>query len=221
MIPVEPKPEPPEFDACVRKPGLSAIAEMVGEAPTLKRPGPKREKAADRREELRAADFPPLWREMTNELLTSYSRICAYACLYIERITGAASVDHWAPQSLRWDQVYEWGNYRLACSFMNTHKGSFGDVIDPFAVTEGMFALDLVKLKVVPGPLAGSHKAMVQSTITRLKLDGADYAGAIEEYYDAYQNGDITLRHLERRAPFLARELRRQGKLRPDDQTRS
>lgn len=41
MIPVEPKPEPLEFDACVRKPGLSAIAELVGEPPTLKRPGPK------------------------------------------------------------------------------------------------------------------------------------------------------------------------------------
>jgi hypothetical protein len=41
MIPVEPAPEPPDFDKKVRQPGLSAIAEMVGEPPTIQRRGPR------------------------------------------------------------------------------------------------------------------------------------------------------------------------------------
>lgn len=217
MIRVDPKPEPPEFNTLVRAKGLSAIAELVGEPPTLKRPGPRRGKVAERREDIDPKHFDPFWREMTKELLTSYGRICAYACLYIERTTGLSSVDHWAPKSKRWDQVYEWNNYRLACHTMNTLKREFDDVIDPFEVTEGMFALDLVQLKAVPGPEAGEHKALVESTITRLRLDQSDYAKDLEGYYEAYQKGDITLRYLERRAPFLAREMRRQGKLREGD----
>jgi hypothetical protein len=40
MIPVEPAPEPADFDSKVRQPGLSAIAELVGEPLTIKRRGP-------------------------------------------------------------------------------------------------------------------------------------------------------------------------------------
>jgi hypothetical protein len=49
MIPVKPAPEPADFDRKVRKPGLSAIAELVGEQPILKRPGPRRRKIAEYR----------------------------------------------------------------------------------------------------------------------------------------------------------------------------
>ncbi|MCC6556298.1 MAG: hypothetical protein IT372_25335 [Polyangiaceae bacterium] len=217
MIPVTPAAEPPTFDARVREPGLSAIAELVGEPGTLKRPGPKRKQVAKRREDLKPEHFRPLWREMTEDLLTAYGRVCAYACLYIERITGSATVDHWAPKSRTWDRVYEWDNYRLACSLMNARKNDFGDVLDPFKVVDGLFALDLVMLKAVPGPDAGEHTQAVKDTIQRLGLDRADYAEALGDYYHGYREGDISLRRLEQRAPFLARELRRQGKLRAGD----
>lgn len=218
MIGVVKAVEPPEFDARVRKPGLSAVAELVGEPATIKRPGPKREPVAKRREDIESKHFPPFWQEMTEDLLCAYGRVCAYACLYIERITGSATTDHWAPKSVAWDRVYEWDNYRLACSFMNTRKNDFGDVIDPFAVVDGLFALDLVKLKAVPGAAAtGAAWKAVDDTIRRLGLDGVDYAEALGDYYHAYHDGDISLAHLEKRAPFLARELRRQGKLREGD----
>lgn len=217
MIRVVPAAKPSTFDARVRLPGLSAIAELVGEPATLRRPGPKRKPVATRREDLRPEHFPPYWQEMNKELLGAYGRVCAYACLYIERITGGATVDHWAPKSQGWDRVYEWDNYRLACSIMNTRKNDFGDVIDPFLVTPGLFALDLVKLKAVPGPAAGAQKQAVEETIRRLHLDGSDYAEALGDYDQDYREGHISLRRLEKRAPFLASELRRQGKLRAGD----
>lgn len=217
MIPVTPAAEPPTFDARVRQPGLSAIAELVGEASTLKRSGPKRKPMTKQRADLRPEHFPAFWREMTGDLLSAYGRVCAYACLYIERITGSATVDHWAPKSRSWDRVYEWDNYRLACSLMNARKNDFGDVLDPFEIVDGLFALDLVTLKAVPGPAAGAQRAAVARTIRRLGLDGTDYAEALGDYYHDYREGHISLVRLEQRAPFLARELRRQGKLRPGD----
>src|SRR6185295_4556932 len=109
------------------------------------------------------------------DLLRAYRRLFAYSCVYIERLTGSATVDHWAPRSLRWDQVYEWQNYRLACSTINGRKSDYTDVLDPFEVTDGLFALDLVTLKAVPGPNAGDLKQAVTDTITRLGLDSGEY----------------------------------------------
>ena len=37
------------------------------------------------------------------------------------RISTDASVDHFVPKSRRWDLVYEWSNYRLACTTMNSY----------------------------------------------------------------------------------------------------
>jgi hypothetical protein len=69
----------------------------------------------------------------------------------------------------------------------------------------------------VPGPAAVAQKHAVEETIRRLHLDGSDYAEALADYYHDYLEGHISLRRLERRAPFLARELRRQGKLQQGD----
>ncbi|MCW8139643.1 MAG: hypothetical protein KIT58_12165 [Planctomycetota bacterium] len=217
MIPVKRATKPPSFDAQVRAPGLSAIAELVGEPPTIRRKGPRRKKVASRRTAIPADAFPPFWRRATKDLLASYGRVCAYACLYIWPMTGSATVDHWAPKSRRWDRVYEWENYRLACSLINSRKREYGDVIDPFEVTDGMFALDLVSLSAYPGPRAGKRRAKVRTTIKRLGLDSAEYARELEEYFNAYMDGHLDLAQIERRAPFLAGELRRQGKLRVGD----
>lgn len=217
MIRVAPAPEPPTFDARVRQPGLRAIAELVGEPAAKKRPGPKRAPVATRREDLKPEHFPAYWQAMSDDLLSAYGRICAYACLYIERLTGAATVDHWAPKSTTWNRVYEWDNYRLACAILNARKKDYGDVLDPFAVEDGLFALDLVSLKAVPGPAAGARTQAVKETIRRLHLDSSDYAEALGDYLEEYRGNHISLAYLAKRAPFLARELRRQGQLRAGD----
>ena len=181
------------------------------------RPPRRRQGSSSCRDRRYPGHFPPTWRKATGDLLRAYDRVCAYACLYIERITGAATVDHWAPRSKRWDQVYEWENYRLACSLMNSRKSVYDDVVDPFDVSDGMFALDLVTLKAIPGPEAGENRAEVLATIQRLGLDSIDYSEALADYYHDYLEGHIGLHRLESRAPFLAREMRRQGKLLPGD----
>ena len=113
MIPVTPAPEPAAFDGKVRQSGLRAIAELAGEQPTPPRTaGRPYPRVAASRDEIPADKFPPYWREMLDDLMRSYHRICAYLCLYIPRGTGAPSVDHAVAKSRRWDQIYEWSNYR-------------------------------------------------------------------------------------------------------------
>ena len=170
------------------------------------------------RDAIPASEFPPYWREVLPELLTGYGRICSYLCLYIPSGTGAPSVDHMVAKSTRWDQVYEWRNYRLACSLMNARKGVIASVLDPFEIEHGWFALELVDFHVVPGEgTPDDMVADVQGTIERLRLNDLICREARAEYAESYWDGQIRIDYLTRHAPFVARELRLQDRLREDD----
>ncbi len=217
MIQVTPAPEPECFDALVRRPGLQAIKDLIGDPTAAVRTGRPRKVVASAAEDIPADQFPAYWTRVHHELLDAYHRICAYACLHIPPVTGAGTVDHFAPKSRHWMHVYEWGNYRLACGIINAVKQAYEDVVVPFEVEEGMFALDLTALMAVAGPNAGARRDGVAATISRLRLDGPDYKAALGHYHMAYRARRISFAYLEQCAPFLAYELRRQGDLNDED----
>ena len=188
VIRVQPKPEPPDFDEKVRQPGLRAQQEA-----------PPR--------------TPPLWRdECLFQLWEAYEGICSYLCVFIPQGSGARSVDHFVPKSRRPDLLYEWSNYRLACSLMNSRKGQFEDVLDPFEIEDGWFVLDLSFLQVLPNPdLDEETRRGVQATIDRLDLNDNECLQARANDYDAYLRNEISLDLLKRWSPFVAREMGRQG----------
>ena len=118
---------------------------------------------------------------------------------------------------MHWTRVYEWSNYRLACSLMNARKG-VASVLDPFEIEEGWFALELVDFQVVPGEgLPIDITSVVSETIERLRLSDHTCCEARAEYAEEYWAGNISLDYLTRHAPFVMRELRRHGRLRADD----
>lgn len=217
MIRVTPAPEPAGFDEAVRKPGLRALAEMVGEEPVPPRvKGRKHKKVADRREDLPAESFRPYWTRALNDLMTAYHRICAYSCFRIHPVTGSRSVDHLAAKSRAWHQAYEWTNYRLACSLLNTRKSDFTDVLDPFLIGDDWFELELVGFQVKPAKhLRTAIRAQVQATIDRLGLN--DFRTHRERDAENYWAGNVRFALLAEESPFVARELERQGRLRPED----
>lgn len=217
MIPLTLATMPASFDTKVRQPGLRAIAEMVGKtSPYPRTAGSPRTKITDREEDIPSDSLPPYWTRILDDLMDSYREICAYSCFRIHPVTGARSVDHVAAKTRAWHSVYEWHNYRLASSLLNARKGNFDDVLDPVEIQEGWFELELVGFQVKPASgLPEAIRASSQDTIDRLGLN--DFCREREERAEDYWAVDISFRVLLREAPFVAKELRRQGRLRERD----
>jgi hypothetical protein len=187
MIRLHPQPEPDDFDAKVRQPGLRALNR-------------------------RPAVPPPLWRECLQQLWDAYGGICAYLSIFIPPGVGARSADHFVPKSKRPDLIYEWSNYWLACSLMNSRKREFEDVLDPFEVENGWFSLEFSFLQILPNPdLDEAARIRVQATIDRLKLNDNECLQARATYYDRYRKGGLSFEQLAELSPFVAAEVRRKG----------
>jgi hypothetical protein len=218
MIPVTKAIEPADFDEKVRKKGLRALSELVGDPVSDQRRGKPRLKMVDSRDQIPADKFPPYWTAALPDMLREYQRTCAYLALYLEYATGNPSVDHMKPKSQTWDQVYEWSNYRLASTFINAKKNNLALALDPFEIQAGTFALEFTAFQVKPGPAAlGSIEVQAHATIEMLGLNREPCCSARAEYVENYLAGEITLGYLARRAPFIAQELSRQERLLPDD----
>ena len=213
MIQVVLAPEPPDFNAKVRQKGLSAIDEMVGRPPRLRRPGRRRTgRTWALEQDIPAKEFPPYWRDALDDLRNSYDHRCAFLALYLEHATGNPSVDHLLPKSKRWDQVYEWNNYRLCAATINAKKNSLTGIIDPVDCRPEWFALEFVGFQVIVGCKAPTAK-LAEINATLELLNAPECRKQREEYVTCYEKREINLPFLERRAPFIATELRRQNRL--------
>jgi hypothetical protein len=219
LIPVALAPVPPGFEAKVRRPGLRAIAEMVGKPPPYPRTaGKKHAQLANvtQEQDIPGDKFPAYWREALPEMLAAYEQRCAYLAMYIHHATGNPTVDHVLPKSYAWNQVYEWANYRLCAGIINSKKGALLTLVDPFVVGPGWFALNLKTQHVGQGPAAPQAEwARIDATLP--VLNHRLCVKEREEYVRCYRlgpgAGGFDLAHLEYRAPFIASELRRQGQL--------
>lgn len=215
MISVSLAPEPKAFDKEIRQPGLSAIDELVGRVPRMRRRGPRRAKIASTESSIPADKFPPFWRNALDDMMAAYDRRCAYLAMVIEE-TGGPTVDHVIPKSVAWNLVYEWTNYRLCASVVNSKKGELLHLVDPVAAKLGWFELDLASYRVVRGGSAPQvQRENIEATLPLLNI--RDCCAQRKRYVEEYRRGPgakgIDLTYLEYRAPFIAAELRRQGQL--------
>ena len=196
MIRVDKKPEPKSFDAAVRRPGLAWLREK---GIALDQPVPPKTK------------LKAYWRKCLDDLYREYEGYCAYLAVFFERTTGGGTVDHFVAKSKSADQAYEWGNFRLACSRMNSRKSDFEDVIDPFEANDGDFHLELVSGRIFPNPLLPTaKKEKLGETIKRLGLDDGWNREMRARHYEEYCQGDFTESFLRRRSPFVWKEANRQ-----------
>lgn len=213
MIRVKPEREPRIFDSLVRQPGLSAIDELIGRKPRLRRPGRPRTPVAQHRQDIPSNKFPPFWRRSIPQLRNAYRGLCAYLALFIEPGTGVSTVDHFIPKSQDWRHVYEWSNYRLCASVINGTKGD-RPLLDPFDVRPGWFGLEFVSFQVVVGPSAPAARvAAIRTTLRDSGINARECCQLREQYVTAFEAGDIVLAYLERRAPFVVSEMRRLGRI--------
>ncbi len=194
MIPVEKKPEPAHFHQKIRTPGSEFLRIAVRPIPS--------------------DQFETHWRKAIPDLRKAYGNFCAYTGVRIEPVE-VATVDHFKPRTTYPDLAYEWDNFRLCRGRINSRKNNFEDVLDPFEIENGWFALDFDTLDIVANEgLDRELRKKIQKTINRLALNEESKTPFKEERFDwlsTYCDGDCTFRLLQKRTPFIAYELERQG----------
>jgi len=218
LIRVKEAPEPAEFGATVREPGNRAILELLGCKSLPPRSGRPRVPlpVGVALTSAHLETHAPYWRKALDALYEAYGGICAYVAVRIPRVVGTPTVDHFVPRTAQLGLAYEWSNLRLASGTMNTRKREFTDMLDPFAVEDGWFVLNLMDCGVSPARgLDAPLRVQVEATIKRLGLDDEACRQVRAEAYDRYLSGDVNLEQLRRESPFVAAEVERQGMQRP------
>jgi hypothetical protein len=230
MIPVAPQPEPraPDYDFHhdVYERGEDAIRQLAGLAPLRTWKGPKIQARVGRTEDVTHTMLRdhPHWTRAMPALHRAYRGYCAYLARYIE-LVETPTTDHCIALRNAVDPMlaYTWSNYRLAHAWVNGVKSAIPDVLDPFEIGEGWFAIDFGTFETVIGDKApAEQRGAIQHTITALKLDSRELAATRERAAVRYWSPPRGQRplpfwSLEQDEPFLASELRRQGRLNPED----
>ena len=189
MIRIKRKGEPSDFDAKVRRPGLSYLKGLAaGKRPNWSRHG--------------------YWRKAKEDMINAYEGICAYACCEISP-SSSAEIDHLHPKSRYRQEAYEWDNLRLCSSNINKKKRDH-DVLDPFDVRDRTFGIVLatgrmVKLK----KYDPAYEALCDKTVKVLGLNEHEYTRMRTDILDDYLRGEITMSNLQKRNPFVYSEVQR------------
>lgn len=226
MIPVISQPPPPDFDFNeeVAIPGSNALRELIGDPSAPPRRGRARKATYPSIEEIPGQALPAHWRKALPALRKVYGNTCAYLGIRIHPATGAAEVDHFLPKSKYQKLAYSWANFRLSCKRANIHKDNHEDVLDPFAIANNLFSLNLFsgEVEIGPGATEPIIRDQVKATIKRLKLnEDPIFVAARKDYIDRHfgisNPADLMVQppldfvSLKFEAPFVAAEIDRQG----------
>lgn len=193
MIRVQQQQEPESFEKLVRTPGRRFL---------------KRYPHPNHQEWNRRA----YWQKVLPVMREAYGKVCAYCAHWIPHSTGGHSIDHFLPRSTHPELAYEWKNFRYVSRRFNSRKGT-RTILDPFSIEDDWFVLDFSSFLVRPNPnLPLEITDQVLETISILKLnDDEDLVTERLAYVCEYCQEEISLTHMEKKAPFIAAELKRQG----------
>lgn len=186
--------EPSEFDAKVRKPGLS----WMKSNPEAQRP-------------------KDLWSPFKMPLADGFRMLCAYSAMW----EPVGTVDHYVSCAEDASRAYEWDNYRYASQWINSSKSGKKNepmrVLDPFEVNDMWFELILPSLQlVVSDSIPENLRRRAEYTLERLHLrDDERVLRQRREWFRMYCEGELTIEGLRKKAPLIARAVeKQQGKAR-------
>lgn len=182
MIPVpNPIKEPETFDKRCRKSGAAWLAAN----PNCERPTDK-------------------WTPFRHALADGFSNRCAFGAMYIP----SGTVDHFVSWKEDNSLAYEWSNFRYVEGWVNSSKNKkeVAVVLDPFVVGEGWFEISLPSMQlVVTDLIPDNFKALAISTLEKLPIrDDERMLRTRREWYRMYQEKELTLEGLRKKAPLIA-----------------
>lgn len=187
MLKFNPPAEPENFDAKARQPGNNWLE---------KNPDKKRPK-----------DY---WSQFRSDLADGFGDLCGYTAMYDS--TGG-TVDHYLSWKYHPHLTYEWSNYRFAFGRVNSSKGTLDNqILDPFEVEDDWFEILLPSLQlVITDAVPEEKRQKAEFTLKKLGLVKDVWVMRLRrEWYQMYIDGDLTLTGLEKKAPLIARAVRKQ-----------
>jgi hypothetical protein len=187
MIRFEPAQKPAGFAERVETPGAKWLSENAAGRPTA------------------------FWRAITPALAEAFRGLCAYSAMY----EPVGTVDHFVSVDEDRSRAYDWSNYRYASGWINSSKQSLKstEIFDPFAVEDGWFeillpSLQLVATDAVPPAL----RPRAEFVLKRLHLrDDERVLRQRREWYRMFQDGELSLEGLRKKAPLIAAAVAKQG----------
>lgn len=192
MIPVaNPITEPDDFDATCRQAG----SRWLTEHPDSPRPR-------------------DLWSPFRFALADGFSNRCGYGAQWIP----AGTVDHFVSCDEDKSLAYEWSNYRYSDGWINSAKGKTlsTDLLDPFDVEHGWFEILLPSMQLVlTDAIPPEFRAKAENTLRKLPIRNDErILRTRREWYRMYQEGELTLDGLHKKAPLIAAAVEKQATLR-------
>jgi hypothetical protein len=189
MIPVpHPIPEPDGFDEQCRQKGSTWLQNN----PDCKRP----------------KDF---WSPFRHALAEGFSHRCGYGAMWISNGT----VDHFISVHSDKALAYDWQNFRYIEGWINSSKNKRkeSDILDPFEVENGWFEILLPSLQlIVSDTVSNTHRQRAENTLECLHLrDDERIIRQRREWYRMYQEGELSLDGLRRKAPLIAAAIDKQN----------
>ncbi|PSB48230.1 hypothetical protein C7B67_18230 [filamentous cyanobacterium Phorm 6] len=189
MMRFTPPPEPADFEQQVRKAGNNWLVKNSTTKPK---------------------DF---WSTFKPQLAQGFQNLCGYAVMYIPSRMG--TVDHYLSKSKAENRhlIYEWKNYRYALQRLNSCKGTYDrQILDPFEVEDNWFEIILPSCQLILTDMVPTgDRDRVQFTIKQLQLQNSEWViEQRQEWYRMYLENELNLEGLEKKAPLIARAVRKQ-----------
>lgn len=154
----------------------------------------------------RPRDF---WSPFRPALASGFGQLCAYGVMY----EPVGTVDHFVSWHEDRSKAYEWDNYRFASQWINSSKQKLGshEILDPFAVEDAWFEILLPSLQMIAtAAVPDALRDRVETMLTRLHLrDDERILRQRREWYRMYQENELTLEGLRKKAPLIARAVDR------------
>lgn len=189
MIRFEPSPKPDGFESKVETPG----------AKWLLKPSNQGKRPRD------------LWSPFKPALAHAFRQLCAYSAMY----EPVGTVDHFVSCDEDRGRAYDWSNYRFASGWINSSKSNLAssEILDPFEVGENWFRILLPSLQLVAtDAIPKSLRQRADFVLKRLNLrDDERVLRQRREWYRMYQEGELSLEGLRKKAPLVAAAVDEQG----------
>ena len=218
MIPIR-NDEPGDFDTRVRQPGLAFLRSRNQD--------PNEPPQSANRLWGRNGCEGKSWQLARDQLREWYGNRCVYSCFVLEqerkengRLQSNHSIDHFRPKSRSLAYLaYEWDNLRWAWNVIDNHKQDKIINHDPTRLTHNIMELEEDNdgdWIVVPATsLPGSERIKIDRTIKDLGLNNTEVRIIRKKWVEDFLREDNPYDHafMDKRQPFIYRELRRSGRL--------